>query len=150
MRHVCAVLAVVALSACGSPEKYQKSAETDLSDGVEGSIGLGLGSANMPWARSLLESRDRMRSEFALGNFDEGLRICDSIIATSASALDTISLNDPRAKLIVIVLTDCYTQAIVWQGVRGDTLDVQRRTREYQALGERVHSIRDSLNRLVR
>jgi hypothetical protein len=149
MKTLLCLSLVSVLAACGSPEQYQKSPQEKL--GMTDSttaIGMGVGRDNLRWAQEFVAAREQSRTEFALGNVTGGLRISDSLIAVANGCLDTLSLNDPRARFLAFMLTELHTHAIMWQELVGDTADAKRRERDYEALGERIHRMRDSLDRL--
>lgn len=139
---------VVSVVGCGSPEKYQKQgAELDTAL-VDVGVGLDMGKEHGPWARSYVNALSTARQLHAAGETANAIIAIDTIIASAERTFDTLPFRDQRAKFLTLLLTDAYTQAVSWQVMRGDTLDAQARISRFEALGARVHRMRDSVEKL--
>jgi hypothetical protein len=150
-RICCFLLTGFAVLGCGSPEKYQKQqpevvAGTPESPGM--SVGLELAPEYRAWAKGYIDALNDSRSMYAEGDSTLALRILDSLIAGGERSLDTLPFEDDRSKFVVLMLSDVYTQAIMWRAGQGDTTGARIRTERFQDLGDRIHRLRDSIDQL--
>ena len=150
-RVVCLLLCCAVLLACGSPEKYQKQQQGAAAPASElpgTSVGLELGREHSPWAQGFITALNDSREVHAAGDTALALRILDSLIAGGERSLDTLPFEDDRSKFLVLMLSDVYSQAVIWQAAQGDTVGARTRTERFQALADRIHRIRDSIDRM--
>jgi len=149
MRQKIVVVAIVvsALCGCGSPEKYQKQGIEADTSAVDLALGMDVGPEHADWAREFILGMGQTRMLYESGDTIRAFSATDSLINVATQTFDTLNFHDPRAKFMLVMLTDLYTQAVTWQELKGDTADVRVRTARFQELANRVRFLRDSVDR---
>lgn len=142
------LLILLFAAGCGSPEKYQKQGHEADTSTIDVALGFDVGEGYRPWAREFILTMGQSRMSYEAGDTVRALMITDSLINSAESSLDTIPLTDVRCKFLLVMLTDLHSQAITWQKMRGDSINVQVRTAKFQRLADRIRRTRDSLDRL--
>jgi hypothetical protein len=136
--------AVMGLVACGSPDKYQKQGIGADTTAVEAIVGMPVGSEHYAWSRHFVDAMGQSRLKYDTGDTARAYALTDSLIADAEGSLDTIPLDDVRAKFLVLMLTDLHTQGVTWDDLRGDSVGVAQRMARFKALADRVRHLRDS------
>lgn len=136
--------ALMGLVACGSPDKYQKQGVEADTTAVEAIVGIPVGSEHYAWSRHFVDAMGQSRLKYDTGDTVRAYALTDSLIADAEASLDTIPLNDVRAKFLVLMLTDLHTQGVTWDDLRGDRVGVEQRMARFKALADRVRHLRDS------
>jgi hypothetical protein len=140
-------MSIASVSGCGSPEQYQKQGVEADTNTVEVALGMEVGDEHAPWAREFILEMGQSRLRYDEGDTIRAFFIADSLIDAATRTLDTVPFHDPRAKFVLLMLTDLYSQTITWQELKGDAADVRRRTARFQDLATRVRYLRDSVDR---
>lgn len=148
----CLLLISALLVGCGSPEKYQKQGQEGAATGTPEqtgvSVGLELRNEYGPWAKGYIDALNDAREVHTKGDTALAFRILDSLIAGGERSLDTLPFEDDRSKFLVLMLSDVYSQSVMWYAAQGDSLSARSHTARFQALADRIHRLRDSIDRL--
>ena len=139
------VLAVAILTGCGSAEKYKKSDTGQDSIHTEGTISLRLGEESADWAHGLAGALHGARLRYDTGDTVGAFATVDSLITISKAGLDSIPYGDSRRTVLLLLVTDLYTQAVSWDEKRGNKQGAEARTEDFRLLADRLQRQKDSV-----
>jgi hypothetical protein len=138
------ILAIAMMVGCGSPEKYKKSDVTPDSSSSQGTISLRLGEQSANWAHGLAGALHGARLRYDTGDTTGAFYTVDSLIVLAKAGLDSIPYGDGRRKVLLLLVTDLYTQAVTWDEMSGKKQDAASRTQDFQALADHLQRQKDS------
>jgi len=133
------------LLGCESAEKYRKvpSADSTAAPTV-GTLAVTGSPAQMEVVKSLAHEMETAELQWDTGNHDAAIATVDSLRKVSEAVLDTIPLDQPIAKFLLVYVTNTYERLIVWGQERSDDNAVKALTGRFESLAARLQVRRDS------
>ncbi|HUU45160.1 MAG TPA: hypothetical protein VM118_05445 [Acidobacteriota bacterium] len=106
---------LIALSGCSSAEKYKKAEDKTDAGPLQGELALQIPVDAQDWLRDLTGRLEAAELTCALGDTSSAVRVADSLLRTVESVIDTLDMESPLQRALLLLIADGYGRIMAWE-----------------------------------
>ena len=96
-------------------EKYEKSENASETGPLQGEVALQIPAEAQDWLRELTGRLEATKLSCALGDTAAALRVADSLLRSVESVVDTLDMESPLQRALVLFIADGYGRIMAWE-----------------------------------